>query len=93
MTDSGEGKVKKVKTESGNWIPASYKSNLYPFVYTCTLAWHQFWSVGSSLGWGLNFQTLVCGIPEASHQRFSLGTPVSSPPSLINCSANKIQLK
>ncbi|XP_076437575.1 ATP-dependent RNA helicase DDX54-like [Babylonia areolata] len=29
VTDSTEGKVKKVKTESGNWIPASYKSSLY----------------------------------------------------------------
>ncbi|KAK7489372.1 hypothetical protein BaRGS_00019316, partial [Batillaria attramentaria] len=27
---SGDSKVKKVKTESGNWIPASYKSNVYP---------------------------------------------------------------
>ena len=31
VTDSKEG-VKKVKTESGNWIPASYKSNLYPLL-------------------------------------------------------------
>lgn len=33
ITESGEGKAKKIKTESGNWIPASYKSNLYPFVF------------------------------------------------------------
>ena len=32
VTDSKEGGVKKVKTESGNWIPASYKSNLYPLL-------------------------------------------------------------
>lgn len=27
--DNGEAKKKKVKTESGIWIPASYKSDLY----------------------------------------------------------------
>ncbi|KAK7091946.1 ATP-dependent RNA helicase DDX54-like [Littorina saxatilis] len=29
VTESNEGKAKKVQTESGNWIPASYKSNIY----------------------------------------------------------------
>lgn len=29
--DNNEGKKKKVKTESGHWVKASYKSNLYPF--------------------------------------------------------------
>ena len=30
---------------------------------------------------------------EACHQRFSPGTLVSSPPSLVNVAANKIMLK
>jgi len=29
VTESNEGKNKKIKTESGNWIAASYKSNAY----------------------------------------------------------------
>ena len=57
------------------------------------LACHQCLSAGSSLGWDLNFQALVCGISEARFQRFSPGTPVSSPPSSVNGSANKIKLK
>ena len=32
-------------------------------------------------------------VSEARHQGFSLGTLVSSPPSLVNGSANKINLK
>ncbi len=32
VRDEGQNpKNKKVKTESGSWVPASYKSNLYPF--------------------------------------------------------------
>ena len=31
--------------------------------------------------------------PEARRQGFSPGTPVSSPPSLVNSSASKIKLK
>ena len=30
-TGGQDSKKKKVKTESGTWIPASYKSNAYPF--------------------------------------------------------------
>ena len=29
-TDGQDPKRKKVKTESGTWIPASYKTNAYP---------------------------------------------------------------
>ena len=53
----------------------------------------QCYSASASLAWGLNFRALVCGISEAHHQGFSLGTPVSSLPSSVNGSGNKIRLK
>ena len=45
------------------------------------LACHQCWSAASSLGLGLDFLALV--FSETRRQRFSTGTPVSSPPSSV----------
>ena len=47
------------------------------------LACHPCWSVGSSLGWGWNFQSVTFS-EACCHQGFSLGTAVSSPPSSVN---------
>ena len=57
------------------------------------LASHQCQSAGPSLVWGLNYLALVCGISDARRQGVSPGTPVSSPPSSANGSANKTKLK
>ena len=39
------------------------------------------------------FSLQYVAFPEARHQESSPGTPVSSPPSSVNGSANKIKLK
>ena len=52
------------------------------------LAWHQCYRAGLSLAWGLN-----PAFSEARRKGFSTGTPVSSPTSSVNGSANKIKLK
>ena len=39
------------------------------------------------------FRLYYVAFSEACHHRFSLGTSVSSPPSSVNGSANKIKLK
>ena len=58
------------------------------------LACQQCYCAGSSLAWGLNLRGGVCvAFSEARRQGFSPGTPVSSPPSSVNGSANKIKLK
>ena len=57
------------------------------------LACHQCNCAGSSLVWGLNLRTVVCGISEARRQGFSQGTPVSSPPTSVTDSASKIKFK
>ena len=56
---------------------------------------YQCYCTSSRLAFGLNLRSLVCGISEARHQGFffSPGTPVSSPLSSVNGSANKIKLK
>ena len=65
-------------------------------VTVCTsafLACYQCYCAGSSLALGLNFRALVkVALSEAHRQWFSPGTPVSSPPSLVNSSANKKKL-
>ena len=59
------------------------------------LACHQCYCAGSSLASGLESSgfSIHVAFSEARHQGFSPGTPVSSPPSSINGSANKIKLK
>ncbi|CAL1544843.1 unnamed protein product [Lymnaea stagnalis] len=43
VTDSGvQEKKNKIKTESGNWISASYKSNAYPFCTGLNILKHDF---------------------------------------------------
>ena len=55
------------------------------------LAYHQCYCEGSSLARGLNLRDLVCGVSDTRRQGFSPGTPVSSPPSSFNGSANEIK--
>ena len=55
------------------------------------LACHQYCCASSSLPWGLNLKYVA--LSEARRQGFSLGTPVSSPPSSVNVSAIEIKLK
>ena len=55
------------------------------------LACHQCYCASLSLAWGLNLRALVCGIFWSLSPGFSLGTLVSSPPSSVNGSANKIK--
>ena len=49
-------------------------------------------NTGSSLGWSLNFRALVCGIFWSSSSGVSPDAPVSTPPSTVNGSANKLKL-
>ena len=57
------------------------------------LTCHQSYCEGSSLAWRLNFQLQCVSFSEARRQGFSPGTPVSSPTSSVNDSANNIKLK
>ncbi len=41
-TDNGDPKKKKVKTESGNWISASYNTNMYVMSYIYIYILHVF---------------------------------------------------
>ena len=57
------------------------------------LACHQCYRVGSSLSWGLKFGALVCSIFWNSSSGAFLCIPVTSPPSLVDGSVDKIKLK
>ena len=55
VTDPQDGKAKKVQTESGNWIPASYQSNIYPYHHVSVVCQCVFCSTISGL---LSFRLL-----------------------------------
>ena len=51
------------------------------------------YSAGSSLAWGLNFGAKYVSFSEACCWGFSLGAPVSSPPSSVHGSAHEMKVK